>query len=374
MNQYYKGFERRWKECSPVPIIQSKAFVQSLPTHRDCRGAVIPVFAEKEWSEGDQLNIPWINFSNRLGSHPKAVNVFIDSEELGQMAADHLMAQGYHSFAYLAMPDCRFDQERKEAFRAALKAKGYPLLIFSKELLTEANPLLYHQLLTKVITEWLQTLTQPTAIFTCDERFALRVVEQLYGENQSPVWSSHSVLGVSDTEEDCHQEPPASLLSFLRPATAAAGARAAEMLAEMLASREIKPGTTITVKGARLVERESTGEIPSQDPLIKRITAWAVTEIDQGQAPRVMDLALRFSMNKRTLERHFRAKIGKTLGQYLLEKRLTRAAKLLAETGDSIADIAQNCGFSKQGDLNRHFRLRYNRTPKEFRKAGGDKQ
>lgn len=367
--RFFRGFEKKWLGVSTLPLVLRKNLIGEVLQLPDCQGAVIPLFKKENWLEADKLKIPWINFSNRLGPHPRAINVFIDSWEIGQMAADFFVPKGYQSFAYLGVPDCWFDQQREKAFREGLQGKGYPLSTIRNLLPKERNPFRFREILSENITGWLNTLFQPTAIFTSDMTLALALLEVIQSEKRRPEWTVHGVLSVSDEEEGSHRSTPVAQLSYIRPATAEAGSWAAGIMKEMLRGKEFKPGSVIQVKGARLVEHESTGGNPSGDPLIFPITAWANAQIDQGFAPRVTDLATRFGLNKRTLERHFHANTGKSPGQYLLERRLNRAARLLTESTDSIAEIAQNCGFSKQGELNRHFRLRFNRTPREFRKS-----
>ena len=69
----------------------------------------------------------------------------------------------------------------------------------------------------------------------------------------------------------------------------------------------------------------------------------------------------------------FRAFFKETTGwgfaRYLREQRVERAAKLLRESSDSIADIAHRNGFADQSHLLRCFRAKFGVSPKEYRRT-----
>jgi len=65
--------------------------------------------------------------------------------------------------------------------------------------------------------------------------------------------------------------------------------------------------------------------------------------------------------------RMFKQSTGLTPHQYLVEKRLERAKKLLVDSELTISDIAYSCGFASQSHLTRLFRQHLNITPKAYR-------
>lgn len=69
----------------------------------------------------------------------------------------------------------------------------------------------------------------------------------------------------------------------------------------------------------------------------------------------------------------FRAFFKETTGwgfaRYLREQRVERAAKLLRESSDSIADIAHRNGFADQSHLLRCFRAKFGVSPKQYRRT-----
>src|SRR3984885_4067349 len=68
--------------------------------------------------------------------------------------------------------------------------------------------------------------------------------------------------------------------------------------------------------------------------------------------------------------RIFGAVAGETLNNFTNRLRLEKAARLLRFSGQSLTDIALECGFSSSATFSRAFRFGYNTTPSQFRKTG----
>jgi transcriptional regulator GlxA family with amidase domain len=69
------------------------------------------------------------------------------------------------------------------------------------------------------------------------------------------------------------------------------------------------------------------------------------------------------------LARIFRREAGRTVGEYLLFLRITRARELLATTDCPTLDVAANCGFESVEHFYRIFRRLTGMTPRTYRKA-----
>jgi len=65
--------------------------------------------------------------------------------------------------------------------------------------------------------------------------------------------------------------------------------------------------------------------------------------------------------------RSFKQAMGASPNNYLIERRIERAKKLLSETGLPIAEVALRVGFASQSHFTSTFRRLAGRTPKSFR-------
>jgi AraC family transcriptional regulator len=68
--------------------------------------------------------------------------------------------------------------------------------------------------------------------------------------------------------------------------------------------------------------------------------------------------------------RIFGAVSGETLNNFTSRLRLEKAARLLRYSGQSVTDIALDCGFSSSATFSRAFRSGYDTSPSQFRKSG----
>jgi AraC-like DNA-binding protein len=57
-----------------------------------------------------------------------------------------------------------------------------------------------------------------------------------------------------------------------------------------------------------------------------------------------------------------------TLTDYINTKRLQRAVSLLRSSGNSIQEVAEQCGFLDMNYFSRLFKRYYGISPREFRK------
>lgn len=83
----------------------------------------------------------------------------------------------------------------------------------------------------------------------------------------------------------------------------------------------------------------------------------------------LMDIARAVSVHPVHLAREFHRRLGCTVGQQVRRLRVEEACRLLAETTDSLAEIALNTGFSDQSQFSKTFRLIAGVTPSEYRRS-----
>lgn len=86
-----------------------------------------------------------------------------------------------------------------------------------------------------------------------------------------------------------------------------------------------------------------------------------------GRAVTNAEMARAAGMSPRAFERAFLREYGLPPQQYLKRLRIQTACRLLVDTRESIAAIAQRCGFADQSHLTRQFRCVTGSTPGSYR-------
>lgn len=66
--------------------------------------------------------------------------------------------------------------------------------------------------------------------------------------------------------------------------------------------------------------------------------------------------------------RYFKSRTGRSLPQYVNELRIGRACRMLVETGESVTNIAFDCGFRNLANFNRWFLELTKLVPREYRR------
>ena len=80
------------------------------------------------------------------------------------------------------------------------------------------------------------------------------------------------------------------------------------------------------------------------------------------------DYALLMNVSLSTFKRKFKELYNTSPGQYILTKRLERAAQLLGSSDQRISDICYDCGFSDLSNFSKAFSKSYGISPTKYQK------
>jgi AraC-like DNA-binding protein len=106
-------------------------------------------------------------------------------------------------------------------------------------------------------------------------------------------------------------------------------------------------------------------ESAEQSERLQRILQYIDTHWQDKLA--LEDVAQVACLHPQSLSRYFRRHLRMTFQEYLIELRLSRAARELLETKRTVSDIAFDCGFNNLANFNRSFLARYATTPRDYR-------
>ena len=105
------------------------------------------------------------------------------------------------------------------------------------------------------------------------------------------------------------------------------------------------------------------GTVRRDDARVRQVLARLHAEFDQKLT--LDDLASEACCDKFHLLRCFKSLVGVPPHQYVIQKRVSEARRLLAR-GESVAAVAQGVGFHDQSHLDRHFKRIVGVTPRQY--------
>lgn len=114
----------------------------------------------------------------------------------------------------------------------------------------------------------------------------------------------------------------------------------------------------------RLVRKHAVQHL---SPTVKKTVLLIDSDLSANLTPG--RLAKKQSVSLGYLSTIFKKEIGKTISEYVREKRMRHAAYLLSSTDLQIQDVALHCGMMDVQYFSKCFKREMNKTPKEYREA-----
>jgi AraC-like DNA-binding protein len=90
--------------------------------------------------------------------------------------------------------------------------------------------------------------------------------------------------------------------------------------------------------------------------------------VESGEPCTMRELAREFGLSPSRLQHLFKERTGARLGQWLVELRLQRAARLLAESNMSVKEVAWAVGYSHSSSFVRAFERVFHQAPGRFQR------
>ncbi len=171
--------------------------------------------------------------------------------------------------------------------------------------------------------------------------------------------------------EEPRSELPARRLGDLidREAVAAAHALRRQLLGEPGGGLELEQAVARlearivgSARGTAPVPREAGWMTPAR---FRRVSAAIEERLDEPLTVRM--LASELGLSEAAFSRMFKAACGKAPYDYIVDRRLSRARRLIGTTDEGLAAIAYRTGFSSQAHMASSFRKRLGLAPSAFR-------
>jgi LacI family transcriptional regulator len=290
----------------------------------------------------------------------------VDDLAIGRMAAQHLSGLGLRNFAFFGLASFCFSTGRYRGFAEELGKQGFAVNKFEHSV---RYPLRQKISSTHIPDEyalagWLQSLPLPCGIFCCDDMRAEWVsVEALNIGLRVP--DDIAILGVDNNPVHCDSSLPR--LSSIRLPIRQAGCEAAKILDSLLANPKSHKSKPILLPPESVAARESTNLLAVGNPQVVKALQYIRSHAHTGKL-RVAEVVAQTGYCRRLLETRFRQSLGRTIFQEIRRNQIERSMRLLRETHDTMASIADATGWGMASHFGVEFKKHTGMSPGEYRK------
>ncbi|MFQ3225125.1 MAG: AraC-like DNA-binding protein [Lentimonas sp.] len=170
------------------------------------------------------------------------------------------------------------------------------------------------------------------------------------------------VVGVDNDRPFCNLCRPR--LSSVEPNHELVGYRAAQTL-ERLINGEVLEQSVVEIDLHTLHPRLSSELIAIDDPALLKALNYIREHACEGTS--LDAIALASGLSRSVLQRRFRVKLNRTVGDVILNEKLRSAREMLKETELPISLIAERSGFNCQEYMNHIFKKHLETTPRKYR-------
>jgi LacI family transcriptional regulator len=289
-------------------------------------------------------------------------SVFLDFDASGGMAAEHLLDRGFRSFGYLGFRVMKDTRRQLRGFRAVLAREGFRCLVyrFPHALLVRRSVPGWERFVAG-LNQWIEAWQPPIGIFVCEDLYCRFLIDacRLKGLR---VPGDVAIIGSGNETEICAFPSPS--LTSIDQGHSQKGYRAAALL-DRLMDGEAAPGEPELVAPAELVLRQSTDVFATEDPLVARALRFMAGNCHT--AVPVAAVAAAVATTRRTLERRFRASVGRSIAEEMIRLRLNRAKRHIVETDAPLKEVALSSGFLTANHFTKAFTRIVGTPPTRFR-------
>ncbi|MFT5127943.1 MAG: LacI family transcriptional regulator [Rhodothermales bacterium] len=309
------------------------------------------------------LSIPIVGLGGGFrGSNPGVPNVYYDTdnEAIAKLAFDHFAERGFSRFGFCGVPQTainRWAQERGDCFKRVASEARFSCSVYNGRY---SSPRQWRAM-QKSLQRWLKTLVPPVAILACNDARARHVLEACKRIGLR-VPEDVAVLGVDNDSLMCELATPQ--LSSVAQGTDRLGYEAAAML-DRLIDGEVHEADRFVIPPAQVMTRHSTEVMAIDDTLIS--AALLYISKNACSCIQVDDVARQVRCSRSTLEKRFRAVLGRSVHAEIGRVQLRRVEELLLRSDLALKEIAVRAGFSSVQYMATVFRKWSGVSPGQYR-------
>jgi LacI family transcriptional regulator len=278
---------------------------------------------------------------------------------IGASVAKHFVENAHTQFAFIGLGDERWSLEREAGFKEELKDFEPAVHTFHIQQHREQGHPVRDSF--DSVKAWLLGRSTPIGLMVASDQLAPIIFEACHQLGLA-IPEHVSVVGVDNDRPFCNLCRPR--LSSVEPNHELVGYRAAQTL-ERLINGETLDQQVIEVNLHTLYQRLSSELIAIDDPALLK----ALNTIREHACAGVsLDAIAKVAgLSRSVLQRRFRQKLNRTVGEVILNEKLRIAREMLTNTEIPISLVAERSGFNCQEYMNHIFKKHLHTTPRKYR-------
>jgi LacI family transcriptional regulator len=304
------------------------------------------------------LGLAAVNTSDALES-PRLTTVMVDNQEVGRLAAEHLLQRGLKCFAFVGQSKYAFTLDRLAGFRDRVEQAGGTVLrpapiTGSQEEVCNAR------------VQWLGDLPKPLGLMASTDSDGWTYA-QVCQQAGLVVPDAVAIISSGNDQFTCHlSDPP--LTSVGIPGQII-GRRAAEKLDRLLSDGRLarrKRHPVIRIPPNPVAIRQSTNVMAVSDAALADALRHIRNHATKGLT--VEGLLREIPLGRRDLERRFQRHLHRSPLEEIRRVRMQEAERLLVTTALPMDKLAERCGYNSADQFTRAFKQTHRTTPGRYRR------
>lgn len=284
-----------------------------------------------------------------------------DGRAAGVMAAEHLLGRGFRQFGFLGFTRDLQSRRQLDGFSETIEREGFSCLSHRFPLVDIEGKARDWESFVASLETWIDRWTPPIGILVTMDLISRYLVNicQSKGLNIS---QQVAIVGVGNEALLC--DAPSPTLTSIDEGFAEIGYRAAAML-DRLMDGEPPPVEPEWLPPRDLIPRQSTDSFAADDPLVSRALRFIAEH--SHERIEVKHVAAAVATTRRTLERRFRASLGRSIAGEITRLRLERAKRRMIETDSPLKNVAREAGFLTANHFQKTFTRIEGQPPSRYR-------
>lgn len=286
-------------------------------------------------------------------------NIIPDDQAIAEMAAEHLLSQGFKKFAFCGFDKMDWSHERGVSFSKRVAEAGYETFLYIPP---KSKGALSWEKEQGHMSKWLKSLPKPIGLMACDDNRGQHVLEACKLANLY-IPEEVAVVGVDNDRLICTLAAPP--LSSIALNIEKGGYEAAKLLDQLMAGKKVSD-QKILVHPTHVVIRQSTNTLAIEDANVAQAVRFIRKHArEMIQVDRVVE---EVAVSRRTLQQKIQKTLGHSIHREICRARLDQIIQLLIQTNEPISRIAVVLNYANIEHLNRFFKKETGMSPVKYRR------